>query len=141
MSFIMNQIKDKTAGQKIGKYVNYQREKRNLSLQDLAEKTGLTPSYLSRLESGAYTSPTYAAIESLAHGFGIPVYTFLNKCEIVDEIRIDLPDLDFYLREKFQLPDEAVEDLQLFLDFILKKYDQDIKVLKKKHRSYWTNRS
>ncbi|MFZ5438049.1 MAG: helix-turn-helix domain-containing protein [Patescibacteria group bacterium] len=141
MSFNKNQIKNKTAGEKIGKYVKYQREKRNWSLQDLAEKTSLTPSYLSRLETGTYTSPTYVAIESLAHGFGIPVYTFLNKCEIVDEIRIDLPDLDFYLREKFQLPDEALDDIHLFLDFIFKKYDQDIEALKKKHHSYWTNRS
>ncbi len=44
------------------------REQRRLSKAQLAEKCGLAPSYLSRLESGAYKSPSIETMVSIARG-------------------------------------------------------------------------
>lgn len=126
-----------TAGKKIGTYVRYQREKRQLSLRAYATITDLTPSYLSRLESGEYHNVTFSVIEKLAKGFQMPVPEFMKKCQITEEHHSPLPDIDFYLREKYQLPTAAVEDMSMFFRFIKEKYHTDIDDLQKKHRKYW----
>lgn len=126
-----------STGKKIGTYVKYQREKRGLSLRAYAETTSLTPSYLSRLENGEYHSVSFTVIDRLAHGFQMPIPEFLKKCQITEELHTSLPDIDFYLREKYQLPTSAVEDMVLFFKFIKEKYQNDINHLQKKHRSYW----
>ena len=126
-----------STGKKIGTYVKYQREKRGLSLRAYAETTSLTPSYLSRLENGEYHSVSFAVIDRLAHGFQMPIPEFLKKCQITEELHTPLPDIEFYLREKYQLPTAAVEDMMIFFRFIKEKYQHDINSLQKKHRTYW----
>lgn len=128
-------------GQKIGKYIKYQRNKRGWSLQNLARKSLLTPSFLARLETGSYGNISYGAIEQLARGFAIPLLIFLKKCDLAEDRYISLPDYEFYLREKFQLPNKAVEDMKLFLALILKKYKKEITRLKTKHKQYWKSQT
>ena len=47
------------------------REQRRLTKAALAARCGLAPSYLSRLESGDYKSPTVATLVRLAHGLDV----------------------------------------------------------------------
>ena len=47
------------------------REQRRLTKVALAARCGLAPSYLSRLESGDYKSPTVATLVRLAHGLEV----------------------------------------------------------------------
>ena len=47
------------------------REQRRLTKAALAVRCGLAPSYLSRLESGDYKSPTVATLVTLAHGLEV----------------------------------------------------------------------
>ena len=47
------------------------REQRRLTKAALAARCGLAPSYLSRLESGDYKSPTVATLVTLAHGLEV----------------------------------------------------------------------
>ena len=47
------------------------REQRRLTKAALAARCGLAPSYLSRLESGDYKSPTVATLVRLAHGLEV----------------------------------------------------------------------
>jgi transcriptional regulator with XRE-family HTH domain len=122
---------------KIGRYVKYQREKRGLSLNEFAERVGIAPSFLYRLESGSYKSVKFTVIEKLSQAFEMPVIAFLQKCELAEHSAESLPDISFYLREKLQLPTEAVEDIKLFITFIEEKYKDKIQTLKKKHADYW----
>ncbi len=122
---------------KIGKYVKYQREKRGLSLNEFADQVGITPSFLYRLESGTYKSVKFSIIEQLAQAFEMPVISFLQKCDLAEDSGEFLPDFSFYLREKYQLPTDGVEDMKLFLQFVEKKYQQQIDILRKKHNEYW----
>ena len=47
------------------------REQRRLSKAELAARCGLAPSYLSRLESGDYKSPTVATLVTIARGLDV----------------------------------------------------------------------
>ena len=71
-----------TVGEKIGEYVAYQRDKRGWTLQEFADRTGLTPSFVLRLEKGEYRSVGFDAIEKLAKGFAMEIGELLSKCNI-----------------------------------------------------------
>ena len=55
----------------IAEAVRQLREQRRLSKAELAARCGLAPSYLSRLESGDYKSPTVATLVAIAGGLDV----------------------------------------------------------------------
>lgn len=117
-------------------YVRYQRRKRGYTLQQFSDKTGLTPAYLSRLESDQYNNISLNACKALATGFDMPLLDFFIKCRVINS-QTDLPEIGYYLREKYQLPEEAVEDVTLFFQFVLQKYQSQIKANRLAHQKYW----
>ena len=58
--------------QNLGKKVRYYRTKNELTLKDLAEKIGVTPSLLSQIEHGK-ASPSLGTLKSLADVFNVPI--------------------------------------------------------------------
>src|SRR6266571_917985 len=109
--------------QKIGKYIKYQRSKRKLSLNAFADTLELDPSFLMHLENGDYNTLKLDMVEKIASGLHMTMGDFLWKCQILnDRDRTYIPELDFYLREKFQFPDDAIEDVKLYLKLIKEKY-------------------
>jgi transcriptional regulator with XRE-family HTH domain len=56
----------------IGQTIHRFREERQLSLKDLASKSGLTQSFLSQVERGL-TSPSVASLRKVAQAFGVPL--------------------------------------------------------------------
>lgn len=136
----MSTIAKQTVGQKVGSYVKYQREKQNLSINELGKKTSLTPSYLMRLEQGAYKTIGYDAIQKLANGFTMPREDFLYKCGLI-RTRYDLPPIEYYLKEVYQFPPEAIENVKLMIELMRFKFKSEITELKKAHKKYWAEKS
>ncbi len=126
-------------GTKIGKYVNYQRMKRELSLNELGKQTGMATSFLLRLERGVYQNVKFDVIEKLAEGFDMTIEDFLTKCGIIEESH-KLPPLEYYLKEQYQLPPEAISDTKLFIELLKMKYKKEIQHMKTLHKSYWKNK-
>ena len=126
-----------TIGEKIGEYVSYQRKKRNWTLQDFSEKTDLTPSFILRLEKGEYRSVGFDAIEKLAKGFSMDIVSLLSKCDITTKAKQAMPSLNYYLKERYQFPEEAIGDVRLFIKFIEEKYKKEILNRRKLHKEYW----
>lgn len=56
----------------IGVTIRRMRDDRQLSLKDLASKSGLTQSFLSQVERGL-TSPSVASLRKVAQAFGVPL--------------------------------------------------------------------
>jgi transcriptional regulator with XRE-family HTH domain len=55
------------------------REQRNMTQRELARLSGLTASYVSKIESGRLQSgPSAAAVASLAHGLGVEEFPLLQ---------------------------------------------------------------
>ncbi len=126
----------KSSAQKIGCYLKYQREKRDLSLNELAQKSELTASFLFRLEKGEYQSVKLDVIEKLTKALDMSVTEFLEKCDITNS-QLDLPSLPHYLKEKFQFPPEAISDCEIMIEVLQKKYQKEIQQQKKQHKKYW----
>lgn len=124
-------------GKKIANYIKYQREKRGLSLNQFARLIEVDVSFLLRLEKGVYDDLKLSTIIKIAKVLNMNVVDFLIKCQIIDEKKISVPSLEFYLKEKFQLPPEAIDDVSTFIQFLQKKHREEIKKLKKMHDQYW----
>lgn len=132
------QTSQESTGSKIGQYTKYQREKRGWTLNEFAQRSDLTASFLLRLESGEYQTVKFDVLQKIAMGLDMPVRNFLWKCDLIEgDDPDDLPTLSFYLKEKFQMPEAAIGDIQLFLDFVHKKYKTEIAEMKKAHQTYW----
>lgn len=60
------------------KKIIYYRKQKNLSLQELSSKTGLSISYLSHLETGVRRNPSLDTLDKLATAFNIDIVDFLD---------------------------------------------------------------
>lgn len=125
-----------TTGFKIGKYTKYQRVKRKFSLNEFSRKINVTTSFLLRLERGDYSSVSFDIIEKISIGFDMTVEDFLQKCKVISAPHT-LPPIDYYLKEMYQFPDEAIEDFKLLIQLLRVKYKKQITELKKIHKDYW----
>src|SRR2546425_11296955 len=56
----------------LGSAIRRLREERNLSLKEVAERSELTPSFLSQVERNL-TSPSVASLRKVAQAFGVPL--------------------------------------------------------------------
>lgn len=134
--------KSLTIGRKIGQYVKYQREKNQHSLTEVAQNADLDPSFLLRLEKGKYNDIKFSAIIKLAKSFQMTTGDFILKCRLIEKINEPQQlSLDYFLKEKYQLPAQAIDQIQLFIEFIQKKYRQEISSLKSKRAAYWKKQS
>ena len=126
----------KSIGEKIGTYTKYQREKRHHSLNEFAKGIDVTTSFLLRLERGEYFNVKFDVIEKIAKGFEMTTGDFLYKCNII-EASNTLPPIDYYLKEAYQFPEEAIEDVKLLIELLKVKYKKERHELRELHKAYW----
>lgn len=62
----------------LGATLKYWRERKNLSLQELFERTGVSNSYISRLERGDRKAPSIPILSTIADGLGIPLSLLID---------------------------------------------------------------
>ena len=65
---------------KIGQRIQYYRQKANLTQEKLAEKIGLTPNHLSRIETGRH-NPYFETIMLAAKELDVPIDAFLEDVD------------------------------------------------------------
>ena len=85
--------------------------------QDLSRASGLSRSYISRLEMGDIALPSRDKLRSLAHALGTTLDDLLQAAGFLDnpEGAHDLPDIKVYLRHKYGINDprllQAIESI------------------------------
>lgn len=62
----------------LGKRICQARQDRRWSKADLARKAGLSPSYVTRIEQGAYDRPSMESVSAIASALGINVLTLTD---------------------------------------------------------------
>lgn len=72
---------DRSVSWEFAYLLRYYRRLRGLSLKELEEKTGVTASYVNRLERGYKKSPSLGLVEKLAEALNVPVYVLLGGTE------------------------------------------------------------
>jgi len=115
-SFIPTKMKN------LGKYLKTLREELGLSMYDVARKTDLTPSYISKIEAGnTYKSINVDSLIAFSRVYRIPITALLEKAGFLEK-EDDLPQLSTYLKIKYNLPPQAIRDIEIFKEFIENKY-------------------
>lgn len=65
-----------------GSIIKNRREELGLSLKKIEEETGISPSYINRIEKGQRKAPSYRIIEQLAKALDLPVNKLMQVAEV-----------------------------------------------------------
>ncbi|MEU8944246.1 helix-turn-helix transcriptional regulator [Streptomyces sp. NPDC048489] len=82
-----------------GRRVKAARQHAGLSLRGLADKTGISPSYLSKLENAEKTNPSAEILQRIAETLSLSLHELLGDGSA--RTQGDLPELRDYLCRKF----------------------------------------
>lgn len=106
--------------QNLGEYVRARRQSLGLSLQDAAERSGLHFSYWSKLEAGQYEAPAPKYLLVIARTLGVTTEDLYGLAGY--DIPERLPTFTPYLRAKYELPPEAVAELERYFELLRNFY-------------------
>jgi transcriptional regulator with XRE-family HTH domain len=129
-------IKDKK-NESLGDYIRHRRTSRGLSLNEAAQLSGLHFSYWSKLEAGHYKAPSPTHLQAIARALAVDIEDLYGLAGY--EIPERLPTFKPYLRAKYELPPEAVAELERYFELLRNYYgipkDQPVFPAKGKGRS------
>jgi transcriptional regulator with XRE-family HTH domain len=106
--------------QTLGDYIKARRLSLGLSRAGAAEASDLDPSYWAKLETGHYQNPAPQHLSTIAGVLGLPLADLYGLAGY--EIPEGLPNLQPYLRAKYDLPHEAVVDLERYFELLRNYY-------------------
>lgn len=110
---------------KLGEYLKKLREELGMTIRQVAEKTELAPSYISKIESGdTFKSIGIETLVRLSKLYGISITAILKEAGFLKNIENDLPELSQYLRQKYQLTPSAIRDMIMAKEIVDKKYKE-----------------
>lgn len=73
---------ERKISESFGSLIKHLREEKSLSLAELGELTGISPSYINRIELGERKAPSYPIIEKLAKGLGVSTSTLIIAARV-----------------------------------------------------------
>ena len=103
-----------------GRHLRDLRRRRRLSLRELAKRAGLDATGISRLERGASTAPAPRTLACLARALDVDVADLYALAGY--EVARDLPTFTPYLRARYDLPQEAIEQLAAHFELVNTRY-------------------
>jgi transcriptional regulator with XRE-family HTH domain len=75
-----------------GSIIKNRREELRLSLKQIEAETGISPSYINRIEKGQRKAPSYRIIEQLAKALDLPVSKLMHVAEV--QVQEDVPSIE-----------------------------------------------
>jgi transcriptional regulator with XRE-family HTH domain len=109
--------------QSLGQRVRTLREQRDVSVRTLAQSAGVDATWLSRVEHDKYQQPDARLLSRLADALGADVAEFFSAAGYSRPPQ--LPNFTGYLRARYDLPEEAIAQLQAHFDLINNKYTSE----------------
>ena len=123
-----------------GSIIKNRREELGLSLKQIEAETGISPSYINRIEKGQRKAPSYRIIEQLAKALDMPVSKLINVAEV--PVQDDVPSLEeLLLTSQFTVNGKRAskQSKEKMVEFIKKlseaswdsdkKYEESIRLL------------
>ncbi|HVX18377.1 MAG TPA: helix-turn-helix transcriptional regulator [Acidimicrobiales bacterium] len=98
----------------LGRQIREAREATGMTLRAAAERLGIDSGYYSRIETGQ--NPVGKHARKIAKLYG------LNADELEAQATTKLPNYRPYLRAKFDLPDEAIAELEAHFEAVTKQH-------------------
>ena len=106
--------------QTLGDFIKSRRLSAGLSLVGAAKASDLDPSYWNKLENGHYHNPAPQHLSTIAEVLGVAVEDLYGLAGY--DIPERLPSFQPYLRAKYDLPPEAISDLERYFDLLRNFY-------------------
>lgn len=96
------------------------REDKGLTQEKLADTSGLTRGYISRLEKGSYAddSPSIKTLRQIATGLKEPLELILSKAGITQEDYIKSASSQTFLRAKYDLNKEQIRAVEAYIEHV-----------------------
>jgi len=104
----------------LGRLVRASRRERGLSIRQCAALAGVDATWLSRLERGDYGSPHPRHLRALACALRLELTELYHAAGY--QGGESLPKLEPYLRAKYDLPEDAVEQLAAHFELLANKH-------------------
>lgn len=109
-----------TRNKALGDYIKGRRESRGLSYYEAADASDLDHTYWRKLEAGAYASPRPQVLQAIAAVIEAPLADLYALAGIAPTE--ELPAFAPYLRGKYHLPSEAIDQLEGYFAFLRSQY-------------------
>ncbi len=106
----------------LGKFLRGLRPNNKPTLREVSGRTGLSESFLGKLERGEYETLLLETMRQVAKGYGMPLEKLLAVSGYVNWEEPPLPDLDVYLRTKFGLTEKGIQEAEQFLEYVQEKH-------------------
>jgi transcriptional regulator with XRE-family HTH domain len=106
--------------QSLGEYVRERRESRGLDYYQAAERSGLNHTFWRKLEDGVYEAPSHRSLQAIAKTLAIPIEDLYGLAGYGIPAR--LPSFRPYLRARYELPPEAVAELERYFELLRNYY-------------------
>ncbi len=106
---------------RVGQLIRERREDQGLSVRGLAAAAKVDSTWLSRVENGIYVNPDPRNLHRLAQVLDMETMDLFTAAEYAD----GLPGFAPYLRSKYDLPAEAIDQLASHFDLLAEKYDRE----------------
>ena len=114
------EISKEMKNQTYADYVKTRRAELGLSLQDVTDISGLHFSYWCKIEAGNYSAPTPKYLKIIAKTLQVPIEDLYGL--VGYDVPERLPSFTPYLRAKYDLPPEAIGDLERYFEFLRNQY-------------------
>ncbi|MBU3942585.1 helix-turn-helix domain-containing protein, partial [Patescibacteria group bacterium] len=82
---------------KMGIYLKQLREGVGLSIRKVSRNSRISPSHLSKIESGSFSTISIQTLLRLSEAYNLPPISILKEASLVDSDEYELPDLAQYL--------------------------------------------
>lgn len=106
--------------QTLGDYVRQRHESRGLSYYDAAERSGLHHTFWRKLEAGEYDAPAPKNLQLIARTLRAPIEDLYGLAGYAVPER--LPSFRPYLRARYNLPPEALAELERYFEMLRNYY-------------------
>ena len=104
------------------------REEHGFSIREAAKQAYISPSYLSKIETGdTFTTIGIKTLVGLAKAYNTPLAAILQEAGFIDSHEHKLPELSQYLRLKYHLSQKAINDMEMAKEIVDRKYKEDTK--------------
>ncbi|MBZ9689386.1 helix-turn-helix domain-containing protein [Clostridium estertheticum] len=109
----------------LGPFIKRLREQRGVSLAEIQDKTGLSASYINRLENKTRQNPTLDSISRLVKYFEIPFSSMEEFCDCGNSLEGEVKNLDFILlNQSYMFANlEADLDFKMILRDLIKELE------------------